>query len=431
MKIKFSPFLFMLFTVCMAQAQQVAINTTGAGPDNSSILDISNTTKGLLIPRMTTTERLAIVSPANGLLVYDNTVSHFFYYVASAWYPVSTSSSGWSINGNSGTVSGVNFLGTTGNQSFNIRTNNTVHTRFGTNGHIEILNTGMSTYMGELAGVNDDLNNRRNVGFGNYALSTVSTGAYNTAVGYLALQNTNNNSNTAAGFQSLAGNTSGMWNTAYGQSSLLGNSSTGSYNTALGGQAIAGITSGQHNMAVGMHTMISNTTGNGNVAIGGAALNNNSTGNNNTAIGYLASTTSATYTNTTTIGNNAGVAQSNTVALGGTAGNAVKVGIGTSTPISTLDVTGAMGMTVKTAQIAGTNHPDNTASFYIYASGSGTITLPSANTCANRMYEILNATGGTINISSFQNMTGSAQTSLSTGISVTIVSDGTNWLQIR
>lgn len=430
MKIKFSPFLFLLFTACMAQAQQVAVNTTGASPDNSSILDISNTAKGLLIPRMSTTGRLAISSPASALLVYDNTVAHFFYYTASGWYPLSTASSGWSINGNSGTASGTNFLGTTDNQAFNIRTNNILHTRFGTNGHIEILNTGMSTFMGELAGLNEDRNNRRNVGIGNYALRTITTGAYNTAVGVVALQNFNNNSNTAVGYQSLGGNTTGAWNTAFGQNSILGSSSTSSYNTAIGGQA-GGTSTGQHNVALGMNTLVSNASGNGNVGVGDAALNAVSTGNNNTAIGYLAGTSAAAYTNTTAIGHDARVSQSNTLVLGDTAASSVKVGIGISAPVSTLDVTGAVGMTIKTGQVAGTNHPDNSASFWIYSTGSGTITLPAASTCANRLYEILNSTGAVINISSFENLTGSAQTSLSTGASITIVSDGTNWMQIR
>jgi hypothetical protein len=59
---------------------QVGINTTGATADPSAILDISSTTKGLLIPRMTTAQRAAIPTPAIGLLVYDiNTNSNWFY----------------------------------------------------------------------------------------------------------------------------------------------------------------------------------------------------------------------------------------------------------------------------------------------------------------------------------------------------------------
>ena len=41
-------------------SQNVGINVAGTVPDNSAILDVSSTTKGLLLPRMTTTERDAI-----------------------------------------------------------------------------------------------------------------------------------------------------------------------------------------------------------------------------------------------------------------------------------------------------------------------------------------------------------------------------------
>ena len=47
---------------------QVGIGTTT--PDASSALDISTTTKGLLLPRMTATQRDAISSPAQGLIIF-------------------------------------------------------------------------------------------------------------------------------------------------------------------------------------------------------------------------------------------------------------------------------------------------------------------------------------------------------------------------
>lgn len=58
-----------------AFSQNVAINATGANPHASAALDVSSTNKGLLIPRMTTTERNAISSPARGLMVYNLTDS--------------------------------------------------------------------------------------------------------------------------------------------------------------------------------------------------------------------------------------------------------------------------------------------------------------------------------------------------------------------
>jgi hypothetical protein len=62
-----------------AQAQNVAINTTGNAADNSAILDVQSTTKGFLAPRMTATERGSIVSPIAGLIVYQTTAPAGFY----------------------------------------------------------------------------------------------------------------------------------------------------------------------------------------------------------------------------------------------------------------------------------------------------------------------------------------------------------------
>ena len=62
---------------------QVGIGTTN--PDASSLFEVQSTTKGLLTPRMTTAQRTAINSPANGLLVYDTDESAFYYYEAAAW----------------------------------------------------------------------------------------------------------------------------------------------------------------------------------------------------------------------------------------------------------------------------------------------------------------------------------------------------------
>lgn len=64
---------------------QVGINTTT--PDSSSILDITSTEKGVLIPRMTAIERISISTPiAEGLLVYQtDDVEGFYFYDGTSW----------------------------------------------------------------------------------------------------------------------------------------------------------------------------------------------------------------------------------------------------------------------------------------------------------------------------------------------------------
>jgi len=62
----------------------VSINETGNQPEISAMLDVQSTSKGVLVPRLTSTQRSAINSPANGLLVYDISTSSFWFY-SSGW----------------------------------------------------------------------------------------------------------------------------------------------------------------------------------------------------------------------------------------------------------------------------------------------------------------------------------------------------------
>lgn len=87
--------LILVWTNTFAQETGMAINTTGTNPDSSAILDVSSTSKGFLMPRMTTTQRDSIHLPATGLLVYNITSSTFDYYTGSSWLsltPASTTS---------------------------------------------------------------------------------------------------------------------------------------------------------------------------------------------------------------------------------------------------------------------------------------------------------------------------------------------------
>lgn len=76
--------LLLTFISChLIQAQNVGIGTTT--PNSSSILHLNSTTKGLLIPRMSTTERNSIASPAEGLLIYNLTTNELNQRQSGAW----------------------------------------------------------------------------------------------------------------------------------------------------------------------------------------------------------------------------------------------------------------------------------------------------------------------------------------------------------
>ncbi len=70
-----------------ASTDFVGIGT--ASPAATSALDITSTTKGLLIPRMTTSQRNAITSPATGLQIYNTDCSMLNYWSGTCW--ISTS----------------------------------------------------------------------------------------------------------------------------------------------------------------------------------------------------------------------------------------------------------------------------------------------------------------------------------------------------
>lgn len=91
--------LVLLLVVFSSKGQNVGIGTTT--PDPSAKLDISDSTKGILIPRMTMAQRNNIQNPAEGLMMYQtDSAKGFWYWDGQNWQNTYVSSSG-SI-GNSG-----------------------------------------------------------------------------------------------------------------------------------------------------------------------------------------------------------------------------------------------------------------------------------------------------------------------------------------
>jgi hypothetical protein len=116
-------FTFLVVGTTRLSAQNVGIGT--AVPNSTALLDLTSTTEGLLVPRMTNTQMLAISSPATGDLVFNTTYTFFYYYNGTAWVPIYSSTAPWGLLGNAGTVATTNFLGTTDSIDFRIKTDNT------------------------------------------------------------------------------------------------------------------------------------------------------------------------------------------------------------------------------------------------------------------------------------------------------------------
>jgi hypothetical protein len=103
-------FIATVFLVINTHAQSVGIGTPT--PNGSAQLDITSTSRGLLIPRMTSAQRLAITTPAAGLMVYETTTNAFWYFNGIVWNQIGTGgASPWAISGNNITNSNTGNVG--------------------------------------------------------------------------------------------------------------------------------------------------------------------------------------------------------------------------------------------------------------------------------------------------------------------------------
>jgi trimeric autotransporter adhesin len=257
-------------------AQNVGINTSGASPDASAMLDIASANKGLLIPRVPLTATNAaspIVSPTTSLLVYNTAtassgttavVPGYYYWDGTAWISLSGGSGGkdWALLGNNGTNSSTNFIGTIDAQDVVIRTTNTERLR--------VLATG-------------------NVGIGNNSPSSAKLMVNSTATGTDGITGTHTSASTTTNFHAIKGDVS---NVAYTQA-------TGFVGYHTGGNVTYGIFGALGNYA-GVFTgktYIGNTQPNTAIHVADLEISNTTAGAANQATVTLRQSTSLTTTN--------------------------------------------------------------------------------------------------------------------------------------
>jgi microcystin-dependent protein len=107
-----------------AFAQNVGINADGSSPDGSAMLDVKSTTKGILIPRMTATQKTEISNPVAGLMIYQtDATAGFYFWNGSAWIQIGSGESsgtvtnvatGTGLTGGPVTTTGIISLATSG-----------------------------------------------------------------------------------------------------------------------------------------------------------------------------------------------------------------------------------------------------------------------------------------------------------------------------
>jgi len=253
----------LIFFISTAFSQSVAINIDGSVAHSSAMLDIKTTSKGLLIPRMNSSQRTAISSPATGLLVFDTDTNTFWYYNGTAW--TNLSGAGWFLTGNAGTNAVNNFFGTTDNQPVRIRLNNQWAGEWNpsTNNYA----VGIGAAMGNISGARTIA-----IGSGAFGSSIATTDAVAIGDSALYTQNYPWGINNAIGSKALYSNLFGYYNDAFGFRALYANS-WGSGNAAMGYQSMASNVAGVDNTAVGIFTL-SNSLSSYNSAFGANALFN-------------------------------------------------------------------------------------------------------------------------------------------------------------
>jgi trimeric autotransporter adhesin len=295
-----------LFTI-QGYAQNVAINEDASAPNPNAILDIKSDNKGILIPRISTTARLAIPN-TKGLLVYDTTANSFFYNTGSSWQNmVAVAGNSWALTGNNGTDS-TNFLGTTDGKPLVIKVKN------------------------QRSGLIDSARALTFLGYqsGGLFLSGPGGGANNTAIGAKALSvNTTGINNTVTGAFAMQFNSSGANNTANGAAALFTNA--GDYNVAIGSHTMLNNGTGGLNTAIGSLSLESNSSGKMNTCVGTQTLSSNESGNNNTAIGYFADV-QGNVNNSTAIGSLAVTAIANKVRIGNSSVTSIEGAVPFTTP---------------------------------------------------------------------------------------------------
>ncbi len=248
------------------QAQNVGIGTTN--PAYSAALDIQSNNKGLLIPRLTAAQKIAIDTPVNGLLIYQTDAAPgFYFYNGTGWTNISNGSAFFIVSPLNNSIVYRDMTGSYG-KNFLLNADSINYDNSGPPGSPQPKLFFVPGRQGAFrAGTVTNSNwNSDSMGNASFAAgyNSKATGTYSTAAGYNSVAS--GHAATAFGYQALA---SGNTATAMGDNTVA----SGSYAVAIGNNNSATGTSatalGENTMASGAQAL---TGGSGTIASGTAAV---------------------------------------------------------------------------------------------------------------------------------------------------------------
>jgi len=359
-------FIIIFFSVSLfAQNNNITITDNAShNADASAVLDVYSTSKGMLVPRMTTNQILLISNPATGLLVFNTDNNSFYFYNGAIWQNLSDPSGGiWGVNSSTGDVYVTDLLtnigiGTDepvsklavvansganpddplfvvqdefGEPIFAVTSDGVrVYVKDGTkgigtkgiSGGFAVGKYGAAKTGEEYLRVTPDSTRVYTQYSGKAVSGGFAVGKYGSAKGvdnFLKL----NDENYLMGHRSGKNITSGLYNLFLGYETGIADTS-GSKNILIGHKAGYSNLSGDDNIFVGLISGYNNTVGRNNIFMGNASGFNNSDGsynvyigdsagfNNetgwyNVAVGYYAGHTSTNVNNSTFLGAGAGM----------------------------------------------------------------------------------------------------------------------------
>ena len=291
-----------------------------------------------------------------------------------------------------------------------------------------------NVFVGEDAGVSNT-SGANNSFVGHDAGSNNVSGGSNSFYGSQAGFSNTANGNSFFGASAGAINTTGQQNCMFGINAGF-DQSTGSYNCFFGASAGTSSSTGDANVCLGNFAGGFNTTGSNNIFVGANTGNSISGESQNTLVGDSANGYPGNV-NSTAIGANARVTASNSLVLGSISGvngatADTSVGIGVTSPNSTLQLKGSLSLPVRT--VNNSILALLTASDYLIVNTGSTATsiiLPGA--ISGRVYVIKNkaTVAATLGFAGPGLIEGAATLSIPSNTVAQVMCDGASWLKIN